>query len=371
MPADETARDDAADDDFLADLTATWSKESVREGIDELSHHPLFARSNADVAKDSTFEALQALNFTEDDEKLAENTFAAGNRIVTERLGPAAQEDWKQFRYLCIQALKKYEEALQHTFRNELKARILANVSLVQTKLKNYRDVIECCDRLLALRPEAVKGYYRKARALQQLERVEEARAVCATGLAATNAEELRQLDEELRALEVRHGESLHQKKNEQSQQWKRIAARCATLGCTFVPGDFSRFPQFSPEIAVRSGRIVCSVFFLYPEFSQADFVREAAEEDTVFAVFVDVLGEGLPWDRERCYADVEGLELVVVTQTSSGDEQRGKRNVIGRDMKLEDVMRLPDFVLMRAIEVLVVAKNSPFYTHFASQFSD
>ena len=52
----------------------------------------------------------------------------------------------------------------------------------------------------------------------------------------------------------------------------------------------------------LKDGLIQFSLVFIYPEFSQFDFVNQADEGNCIDMHFSHIFGEGLPWDQKQLY---------------------------------------------------------------------
>eukprot|EP00906_Rhabdomonas_costata_P008819 RCo012521 len=83
------------------------------------------------------------------------------------------------------EAIKKYEKALrylcsytgsdQSAALNAKKVPCYSNIAACFIKLKKYTSVVEACDKLLEIEPQNVKGLFRRAQALKEMDELEDA----------------------------------------------------------------------------------------------------------------------------------------------------------------------------------------------------
>jgi tetratricopeptide (TPR) repeat protein len=146
-----------------------------KEGGDllkELDKVPLFMTEMPEEENES-LAALQSLIYDGPPEEVAENFKNQGNDCF--KVGKSQYKD----------AISYYTKALETNCKdNKIIEACLTNRAAVNLELGNYRQVLIDCSKALKLNPKNIKAYYRSAKALYALDKIEEAIDCCEHGLA-------------------------------------------------------------------------------------------------------------------------------------------------------------------------------------------
>lgn len=232
------------------------------------------------------------------------------------------------------------------------------NRAACHLELSNFRSCWTDCAAALRLNPRNLKAYYRSARALLAVDRIEEADDVCARGLA---------LDEDNAALRavgadiVKRATAVDAKRNKDAEREARKKRRAMLIRAALkARGIVSRATAQPPEMEDARVALVpdeddprSSLTFpavlLYPLHLESDFIKAFGETQTL----EDHLGYvfPLPWDREGVYT-AAGVECYAETR-EGGLLKMGKRVSLlkvlgtGKVEVVDEVVRI--FVLPRA----------------------
>ncbi|KAF4982784.1 hypothetical protein FDECE_17442, partial [Fusarium decemcellulare] len=187
------------------------------------------------------------------------------------------------------------------------------------------------CAAALRLNPRNLKAYYRSARALLAVDRIEEADDVCARGLSLDESNaSLRAVADDIikRAKEI----DARRKKDaeREAKQKRREMLVKAALRARNIPTRTTAQPPEMEDAGVAlvpdpddpRSALAFPTVFLYPLHLESDFVKAFEEtqtlEDHLSYVFP------LPWDKEGAYT-LAGVEAFVETR-EGGLLKMGKR---------------------------------------------
>lgn len=374
------------EDAAIEELRKGWKKEDILKEIEELKIHPLFIKNEDEIRETETLGALRAVQFDGDDESVAMNLYKAGNSIVVERLdAPEIKERWTHHRYLCLQALKKYDEALLKTKDKDLIIRTLSNMALVFLKMKSWGPAIETCDKVLALNPGHEKALYRKAQAFFELGKFEEAGEFCRKG---TEQFGLKSAFLEL-AVRIREEQEKLSKKIQtkvSTLQSKREKVYSFFTNSGWRLSNFESYDSrpFEPEIDVDGEDLSLPILFLFPEHAQVDFAKEVHQHTVIWSLFEQIMEQdgGFAWDSTGDYKPPHIELCAIVEQTSpinppkpeSPPYQKPKlrrKIVIGEDTTFAQILDVEDYVMPKVFEVFVTSKKTPFFSHFEKALND
>lgn len=364
-------------DEFL-EYKKDWTLEELNNDIDSLAKHPLFEKDLTHNKDTPEHKALQNLLYDEDDVNAAENFYNQGNKILTTYIigkNPTKHDE----NYFLHQALFKYNEAVEcKIIESELKAKVLCNRALVNTKLKNYGKAIQDAQNAIEIDKSYAKAYYRKAFAEDALDKFELALSTCDEALAMGENKEINELKSKIKTKINKNNEK---KKNLELQ--KQMIAQELFLHLKKHEILYSNQPTLQiPEsyqhvFKVENDYIVTSVLFIYPEFGQFDFIDEAADSNMVSEVFDTVYGEGLPWDEHGYYKDVSNIEFFIELNSKQplNNPEYIKRPIklskINAELDLLSLMKIPEYVIPKVIEIIVLSKASNFYSYFINKYSN
>ncbi|KAM0431792.1 hypothetical protein ACHAPT_005042 [Fusarium lateritium] len=208
---------------------------------------------------------------------------------------------------------------------------LYVNRAACHLAVKNYRSCWLDCAAALRLNPRNLKAYYRSARALLAVDRIEEADDVCARGLSLdeTNAS-LRGVADDIvkRAKEI----DARRKKDAEraAKERRREVLVKAALRARNIPTRKTAQPPEMEDAGISlvpdpddpRSALAFPTVFLYPLDLESDFVKAFEETHTL----EDHLGYifPLPWDKEGKYT-LAGVEAYVETR-EGGLLKMGKR---------------------------------------------
>jgi hypothetical protein len=58
---------------------------------------------------------------------------------------------------------------------------------------------------------------------------------------------------------------------------------------------------------------LITPILFIYPEFGQFDYAGDTSEDYKIWDIFEQIITQGLPWDINGFYKDVNALEYYVM----------------------------------------------------------
>ncbi|KAF4456966.1 hypothetical protein F53441_981 [Fusarium austroafricanum] len=221
------------------------------------------------------------------------------------------------------------EEEIQKQ-RGTLEA-LYVNRAACHLSLRNYRSCWLDCAAALRLNPRNIKAYFRSARALLAVDRIEEADDVCARGLSLDEnnaslravADDIIKRSKEIDARRKRDAER-------EAKEKRRVLLVKAALRARNIPTRTTAQPPEMEDAGIAllpdpddpRSTLAFPTVLLYPLHLESDFIKAFEEthslEDHLSYIFP------LPWDKEGTYTTA-GVEAFVET-TSGGLLKMGKR---------------------------------------------
>jgi len=208
---------------------------------------------------------------------------------------------------------------------------LYVNRAACHLELRNYRTCTVDCAFALRLNPRNVKAFYRSAKALLAVSRIEEADDACARGLEVDPknvalrqiAAEIVKKNEEVTAKRDRDNAREAKKNHEKRLLEAAIAARDIKLRSTGKPPDMEDAKVgLVPDPSDPSSMLAFPTLLLYPLHYESDFIKAFNETETLEMHFGYVFP--LPWDREGVYSG-NGVECYMET-VSGGLVKVGKK---------------------------------------------
>ncbi|KAL2754405.1 hypothetical protein ACRALDRAFT_2054350 [Sodiomyces alcalophilus JCM 7366] len=209
---------------------------------------------------------------------------------------------------------------------------LYANRAACALELQNHRACWLDCGHALRINPRNIKAYFRSARALLAVGRLEEADDACAHGLRVDPANAaLRKVAADIAAAREkaeakRRAEEARKAAERRKEATLRAALaarniRTRTTGADPEMGDAR--VKLVPDKEDPRSSLVVPVVVLYPLELESDFVTAFGEADSLG----DHLGYILPppWDEEGDYASVDRVECFV-EKMGGGLVKWGKR---------------------------------------------
>lgn len=199
---------------------------------------------------------------------------------------------------------------------------LYVNRAACHLELKNYRSCWLDCAAALKINPLNVKAWYRSAKALLKVDRVEEADDACARGLTLDSenkalralAEEIIKRDKTLRELKRAKEEREAKERRKKAVLAAAIKARGVRMRETERPPDMedARVRLVPDEEDPRS-TISFPTMLFYPVHYETDFIKAFNEQETLADHLSYVFP--LPWDTKKEYK-LDKVECYVETIT-------------------------------------------------------
>ena len=197
--------------------------------------------------------------------------------------------------------------------------------------LDNYRSCWTDCAAALRLNPRNLKAYYRSAKALLAVDRIDEADDMCARGLSFDeNNKSLRDVAEEIMkkaqasdARRKKDAERLAKEKRRAQLLQAALKARGIPTRTTAQPPDMGDAKlELVPDEDDPRSELAFPTVLLYPQDLESDFIRAFRETQTLEEHLGYVFP--LPWDARGAYT-AAGVECYVETR-DGGLLKMGKR---------------------------------------------
>lgn len=278
----------------------------------ELENHPAFLKE-VDPSKPlhPALEALQALKYESEDPTMCAESFKEDGNILFKK------KDFKT-------AIDNYTEGIKSKSPDKLLNAILySNRAAAQFQQRNFGYALQDCVISCKFKPDYIKAYVRGTQCCLELKKFSEAVIWCEAGLKLdpkneklsaikTKAIKLKKVqDRDLRK------QQLIEKKEEEAEQilLDKIQQRGIKLATLKESGE----TEISKALTLKDleghnpggakvhmdehGFLNWPVLFLYPEYSQSDFIERFCENSCFFHHICHMFGEeSVPWDEERKY---------------------------------------------------------------------
>lgn len=221
---------------------------------------------------------------------------------------------------------------------------LYVNRAACHLEMKNHRSCWLDCNAALQLNPQNVKAWYRSAKALLAVGRIEEADDACAGGL-AVDAENgpLKAVARDI----IARAEAAAKKAAEENQQKIEAAAKEALLRKALQDRGIkvrrsARPPEMGdarlelvPDPENKTiGTLSFPTVLLYPVHYESDFIKAFTEKESLMQHFGYVFP--LPWDREGEYS-ANGVECFMETVTG-GLVRVGKKVPLLKVLSMDNV---------------------------------
>ncbi|KAI6785167.1 Hsp70/Hsp90 co-chaperone-like protein [Emericellopsis cladophorae] len=347
---------------------ALHSNMTVDEVVADLNKSPLFMteyEENDDTA------ALQALAYEGSPLENGSDFKEKGNEYYRAKLWTDANEFYtKGIQVLAPEEKKRQsgelttdnegridsDETIQQ--QRAVLESLYGNRAACHLELKNYRSCWIDCAAALRLNPKNVKAYYRSARALLAVGRIEEADDVCARGLALDeNNASLKLVADDI-VVKAKARDAKRQRDAEREALLKRreyllkaaLKARNIPTRTTDKPPEMEDTKlELVPDPDDPRSTLSFPTVLLYPKDLESDFIKAFNEMQTLEEHLGYVFP--LPWDKQGRYT-TEGVECYVETR-EGGLLKMGKRVTLlkvlgtGKVEVVDGVVRI--FVLPKA----------------------
>uniref|UniRef100_A0A5K3FHE0 TPR_REGION domain-containing protein n=1 Tax=Mesocestoides corti TaxID=53468 RepID=A0A5K3FHE0_MESCO len=324
---------------------------------DEEKHifsHPFFAKSAEEMEGNPAYEALRTLKYeSEDPNANAESFKEEGNYYVKEK-------DYEK-------AVSAYTGGiLAKPTDKKLLAILYTNRGIANGLRKNHGSCVKDCKWAIKQDPSHLKAYIQAAKSLLILKKPTEATEMCEAGLKVAPTNEVLA---ELKAKAFALAETKAAEESKNVSAVKESQAKLSTvfqqLAARGIRVDFDLPPVGLPDHAGveisfdHMNLIHWPVLFMYPEFSQTDFVQDAAEYLTIRECLKHVLNpnDPPPWDKDKAYTTSED-EIEVYFEDTKVAKQMVEVPI---SRTITELTRCPGFSVRRdlVIVLFVVSKLS------------
>lgn len=306
----------------IAEVKNTTAEEFLRQ----LNKMPLFMTEldetgADDVSPNEALEAIRALQYEGPPEEIAANFKLQGN----ERFKVKLYKDARTF----------YTKALAvEPLNRDIELACLGNRAQCNLELGNYGKAVADCRRALEMQPTNAKHWFRAARALCEISKLEEAKACI------ENARRLEPTHTQIQALEKKILEKIatrdrrlrEMKEREEKEKLEKKKLSIAINARGFnVRGGFKRPDGIGLEfeepgnVATQLTIPVVMVYYTegadlsrtgHPGGPESDLVERVPESATVGDTAREVLSVPLPWDQRKDFAMLAGVEVYAETET-------------------------------------------------------
>ena len=259
--------------------------------------------------------------------------------------------------------LKKYHWAIdsftagikQQSDDNQLNSQLFANRAACHFRLGNYRTAVKDSMTAIKFNPDNKKAVIRVADSLVQLKKYKECTDFC-KALKSKHPELEDYLIKCLKELvgqeDIRRAEKLKEKEEDKKKDklMKLVNERGIKTHGNLFESLHPAASNFHVEMTA-DGQLVWPVIFVYPEYSQTDFIQEF-HEDTTFEEQLQVLlgdpNNRPAWDTQGKY---------VPGRTKIGFPNPSTQEMIPVDPKksLKDILCSPNFILIGANPVFTI----------------
>ncbi|KAG5460663.1 MAG: hypothetical protein BJ554DRAFT_7257, partial [Olpidium bornovanus] len=239
---------------------------------------------------------------------------------------------------------------------------------------ENFRKVLNDCASALKINPKLIVAYYRSAKALYELDKIDEALDCLDRGLKIEPANET--LKAELKKCEDRKAVLLakwkqeSERRNRERREQEEVAEALRLRGIRVVstgPGARSAEASYRLALDPETGNLVWPCFFLYPEHKESDFIQ-AFDEVSTFGDHIDVMFEQpAPWDARREYRP-DSVDVFF----ESEDPARGRAGLVrvGREVNLLTALKHPKYVVKDYIpSFIILPKTGAFREGFIKRY--
>jgi tetratricopeptide (TPR) repeat protein len=300
----------------LPDAIAAVKSVSADEFIRQMNKMPLFMTEldetgENDEGPNEALEAIKALQEEGDPWEVAQNFKISGN----ERFKVKNYEDAREF----------YTKALNvNCDRDDINVACLNNRAQCNLEMRNYRKCITDCKAALKLDVKQDKAWFRAAKALLALDKIEEAEACIDNAImlkpdhtqVADLGKKIKARKDHLEKMENQRKERERKKKWEEEAIKMSLQAREISTKSTKQPPEMPDGVKikFMEEGKIESG-LLFPVLLIYHLHLQTDMIAAMPETTSVGDQLTEVLAEPLEWDEQREY-NPNSVECYMETKT-------------------------------------------------------
>ncbi|KAF8249475.1 HSP chaperone complex subunit [Wilcoxina mikolae CBS 423.85] len=337
----------------IASVKNTTAEEFLRQ----MNKMPLFMTELDETGEDDdgeniALEAIKALQEEGEPWEIALNFKDTGNERFK----------WKNY----TDAREFYTKALAvKCDRNDINIACLNNRAQCNLEMQNYRKCITDCREALKLDSRNDKPWFRAAKALLALDKIDEA-AECienAKLLNPTHTQILALAEKISKRKEHLERQDMVRKEKERKRKWEADALVIALKARNIPTRSTPQPPEMPDGIAIKfmeqgkpESGLAFPVLLIYHLHLQTDMIVAMPETATVGEQLVEVLAEPQSWDQKGEYT-VAGVDCYMETKT-------GGLVKVGRKVSLLEVLSGGKVeVVDGLVKILVVprARNAEF----------
>ncbi|RHZ46535.1 hypothetical protein Glove_615g4 [Diversispora epigaea] len=315
------------------------------EFLKEWNKVPLFMTELPEEEEESeTLAALQSLMYEGSPEEIADNFKNQGNDCFKN----------KKYQDAIIYYTKALEESKCQD--NKILEDCLTNRAAVNLELQNYRKVLTDCAKVIKSNPKNIKAYYRSAKALYELNKIDEAIDCCDHGIkiGSNNTALLKFKESCIKKKEILDTKIRLKKERELKEREEKDALEKALKSRKIKMEITNNIDNNNSSVHLNSeNQLIWPVVFLYPEYKQSDFITEFNEENTFQDHLEIMFGDNsAPWDVSKKYINIDKLEIYYEYNLEGGGGGEGAPRLlkINKNCNLRKVLSHPKYIVKNGI---------------------
>ncbi|CAG8610887.1 1966_t:CDS:2 [Funneliformis mosseae] len=331
--------------------------------LKEMNKVPLFMTEMPEEESD-TLAALQTLIYDGPPEEIAENFKNQGNECF--KVGKSQYND----------ALEYYTKALDIKCKDDkIIEACLTNRAAVNLELENYRKVLADCSKALKLNPQNIKAYYRSAKALYALDKIEEAIDCCEHGLAVQPNNKVLQ-NEKVKCLNRK--EILEKKRREKEERERKereskeeLARAIEGRNIKMVNTSKTQALQKNVRLDKETNNLIWPVVFSYPEYKESDFIESFNEVETFLDHLKVMFEQHASWDNEKKYTPYNiAIYFEYHLPIIGNGLPTTKLFKIGKKCTLKATLSHPKYVVKDGIpNFIILSEKGKFAEEFVAKY--
>ncbi|EFA85785.1 tetratricopeptide repeat domain 4 [Heterostelium album PN500] len=350
---------------------------------DEWQNLPIFMQEMPQ-GSNPMVDALQAITDECTPEELCDSFKEQGNERYQLANAPTTKDPEEKKRYRN-EAIYFYNRALDAKCKDmKRNSMCLSNRAAVNMDFKNYGRVIQDCIIAIEFYEGNVKAYYRALKSMIALAKYDDAVKLGDRALAVESIKdnkEIKALRDEAATAIAKIARRKQEKEEEESKKQTELitlAKKLATKKMTLGKPIFD-LTQYNTKIWFDDDRGVESVgeghfptVFLYPEFSQKDYIVDF-QEGCTFGDHLEVMFEQqAPWDKDHRYR-MDTIEVyfqtnwteTILPDTSKIDRTKKRWIRVKHTTTIDTVLSHPEYIIPGIPIFYILSKDSKFAKKF------
>ncbi|KAK6466022.1 hypothetical protein DFJ63DRAFT_317174 [Scheffersomyces coipomensis] len=311
-----------------------FAEKTTEDVMKELNRLPFFMteldETDGEGGENTTLEALKSLAYDGEPHEIAGNFKNQGN------------DAYKTKQYKV--AIEFYTKGIEVDCDDKvINAALYSNRAACNLELKNYRQCIEDCKKVLAIDEKNVKACFRTGKAFFAVNRSEEASQILQYGLSfdpenkdfkgllETVIKKQKQIEE----AKLKKERELEEKKMKQSILENSIKLRHFTIIKSSRPAEMLEDAKLRLEDPLdHESQLIFPAMLIYPSIDEFDYIAEISELSTPIEILEMILDRPREWFEDPKHKDftVKKLECYMETQT-------GGLIKVGKKMAINNVL--------------------------------